>query len=36
VILTATFLIVILLTFFPVLAIGPIAEHLAMEAGKTF
>jgi K+-transporting ATPase ATPase A chain len=36
VILTGTILIIILLTFFPVLAIGPIAEHLAMEAGKTF
>ncbi len=36
VILTGTILIITLLTFFPVLAIGPIAEHLAMEAGKTF
>jgi len=35
-ILTGTILVIVLLTFFPVLAIGPIAEHLAMEAGKTF
>jgi K+-transporting ATPase ATPase A chain len=35
-ILTGTIVIIILLTFFPVLALGPIAEHLLMEAGKTF
>jgi len=35
-ILMGTIVIIILLTFFPVLAIGPIAEHLLMEAGKTF
>jgi potassium-transporting ATPase potassium-binding subunit len=35
-ILTGTILVIVLLTFFPVLAIGPIAEHFAMEAGRTF
>ncbi len=35
-VLTGTIIIIILLTFFPVLAIGPIAEHFAMQAGKTF
>ena len=35
-VLAGTVLIIGALTFFPVLALGPIAEHLAMLAGKTF
>ena len=35
-VLAGTVLIIGALTFFPVLALGPIAEHLAMFAGKTF
>jgi K+-transporting ATPase ATPase A chain len=35
-VLIGTVLIVGALTFFPVLALGPIAEHLAMVAGQTF
>ncbi|MNY45926.1 potassium-transporting ATPase subunit A [compost metagenome] len=32
----AIILIVGALTFFPVVALGPVAEQLAMRAGKTF
>ena len=35
-ILFATIVIINLLSFFPVLALGPLAEHLAMLAGKVF
>src|SRR5579883_462710 len=35
-VLVGTVLIIGALTFFPVLALGPIAEHLAMVAGQTF
>ncbi len=35
-VLIGTVLIIGALTFFPVLALGPIAEHLAMIAGQTF
>ncbi|HLG71332.1 MAG TPA: potassium-transporting ATPase subunit KdpA, partial [Chloroflexota bacterium] len=35
-VLIGTILIIGALTFFPVLALGPIAEHLAMVAGQTF
>ncbi len=35
-VLFATVVIINLLSFFPVLALGPLAEHLAMLAGKTF
>jgi K+-transporting ATPase ATPase A chain len=36
VVLAGTVLILGALTFFPILAIGPIAEHLAMLAGRTY
>ena len=35
-VLVGTILIINLLTFFPALALGPLAEHFAMMAGKTF
>ncbi len=35
-VLAGTVLVIGALTFFPVLALGPIAEHFAMLAGKTF
>jgi K+-transporting ATPase ATPase A chain len=35
-VLAGTVLIIGALTFFPVLALGPIAEHFAMWAGQTF
>jgi potassium-transporting ATPase potassium-binding subunit len=34
--LVSVILIVGALTFFPVLSLGPIVEHLLMDAGKTF
>jgi potassium-transporting ATPase potassium-binding subunit len=36
VLLVLTVLILGALTFFPVLALGPIAEHFAIAAGQTF
>jgi K+-transporting ATPase ATPase A chain len=36
VLLVSVILIVGALTFFPALSLGPIVEHLLMEAGKTF
>ncbi len=36
VLLIAVLLIVVALTFFPVVALGPVVEHLLMGAGKTF
>ena len=35
-VLTGTIVVVGALTFFPVLALGPIAEHFAMLAGRVF
>ena len=35
-VLFVTIIIINLLSFFPVLALGPIAEHFAMLAGKVF
>jgi len=35
-VLAGTVLLIGALTFFPILALGPIAEHLAMVAGKAF
>jgi K+-transporting ATPase ATPase A chain len=34
--LVGVILIVGALTFFPVLSLGPVVEHLSMEAGRTF
>jgi K+-transporting ATPase ATPase A chain len=34
--LVAVVLIVGALTFFPALALGPVVEHLLMQAGRTF
>ena len=34
--LVGVILIVSLLTFFPVLSLGPILEHLLLHAGRTF
>ncbi|HEX6880687.1 MAG TPA: potassium-transporting ATPase subunit KdpA, partial [Terriglobales bacterium] len=36
ILLTAVIVIVGALTFFPVLSLGPVLEHLLMHAGRTF
>ena len=36
VLLTGTILVVTVLTFFPALSLGPIAEHFLMQSGRLF